>query len=300
MGRNEWTALGLLAATFLGGAALAGSGAHLPWFIARASGLAAFGALTLSMVLGLLVTTKAAEPRVPRIFNFEIHSFVSVLALTLICVHVGSLLFDASFHFTPLAVVLPFMSPYAPVWTGLGVIAAWLVAIVTGSFWAKKRIGHKTWRKLHYISFAAYALSLVHGLSAGTDSSSVFVYWFYWGSVMVVASLLVLRVAGTQKAAARKPVAAHTPAQVAPTPIRHEPRPAVVRNTSRPTYQSRGPQRKATSAGGNRFPVLAAGLLGGAGVVAFVALSPHSVATTAANVASGLSQIAPARTSRAS
>jgi methionine sulfoxide reductase heme-binding subunit len=306
MGRNEWTALGLLAAAFLGGAALAGPGSQFAWFLARASGLAAFAALTASMVLGLLVTTKVSEPKVPRIFNFEIHSFVSVLALTLIGIHGGSLLFDASFHFTPLALLVPFVAPYAPLWTGLGVIAAWLVAVVTGSFWAKKRIGHKAWRKLHYASFGAYALSLVHGMSAGSDTSNVAVYWFYALSVTLVASLFVLRLAGPRKAAAphrAAPANASTATGSRPAPavvsVRREPRPAAARSGSQRVYQSRSQQR-VTRSGPNCVLAVSAGAIAAAGILAGVVLSGPNVGTTVASVGSSLSHIAPSRTSRGS
>ena len=303
MGRNEWTALGLLAATFLGGAALAGPSGQFAWFIARASGLAAFGALTASMVLGLLVSTKVSEPRVPRIFNFEIHSFVSVLALTLIGIHGGSLLFDASFHFTPLALLLPFAAPYAPIWTGLGVIAAWLVAVVTASFWAKKRIGHRAWRKLHYASFGAYVLSLVHGMSAGSDTSNGLVYAFYGLSVMLVAALFVLRLAGPRKSVTHRPAASPAASAVRPQVSaiapRREVRPASARNASRLAEQSRGRQRMAGT-GPNRFLAVVAGAVAAGGIVAAVLLSGPNVSATVANVGSSLAQIAPSRTSRGS
>jgi DMSO/TMAO reductase YedYZ heme-binding membrane subunit len=33
----------------------------------------------------------------------------------------------------------------------------------------RKWLGHKGWRRLHYASFAAFALSLGHALMVGTD-----------------------------------------------------------------------------------------------------------------------------------
>lgn len=202
MGRNEWLACGIILAAFLAGVGLASSASStpIPWYVSRASGIGAFLALTASMVLGLLVSTKAAEPSVPRIFSFELHGFVSVLALTLVAVHGGALLFDATFHYTVLQLAVPFTTEYAPFATGLGVIATWAMAVVTASFWAKKKIGHQTWRRLHYASFGAYVLSFAHGMAAGSDTTNPFVYWMYAISAMAVAGLLALRIAGQQKA----------------------------------------------------------------------------------------------------
>ncbi len=294
MGRNEWTALGLLAATFLGGVALVGSTGQFAWLIARASGLAAFGALSLSMILGLLVTTRAAEPRVPRIFNFEIHSFVSVLALTLIGIHGGSLLFDASFHFTPLSLLVPLAAPYAPLWTGLGVVAAWLVAIVTASFWAKKRIGHKAWRRVHYASFGAYVLSVVHGMTAGTDTSNPVVFWLYVMSVAVVAGLFVLRIGGTRRAKAR-PVTAGSLASG-----NSRPRPAV-RPAAGPARATRTLPAQPLRTGQWRraVPAMALGFAGVAVLGAILFSSQHA-GLSGSNLASSVSQLSSGRSTHGS
>lgn len=200
-----------LAASFVGGVALAtSSGSHWPWYISRASGLAAFAALSASVILGLMVTTKVAEPRVPRIFSFDMHSFLSVLSLSLTGIHAGALMFDGFVRFSPAQVLVPFLGGTEPFWTGLGVISAWLAAAVTASFWAKKRIGHKAWRRFHYASFGAYVLGLVHGLGAGTDTALAPVYWGYVASAAAVAALLVYRVAA--------PPPAKKPARPRPAP----------------------------------------------------------------------------------
>lgn len=204
MGRKEWLALGLLAAAFMGGAALAGAGDNqVPWFISRAAGLGAFVVLSLSVVLGLLVSSRAAEPAVPRAFSFELHGFLSMLSLTLVAIHGGALLFDSWFHFTPLAILVPFVAPYSPLWTGLGVIAAWTMAIVAGSFWARRSLGYTTWRRLHYASFAVYVLALVHGLAAGTDTVQRPVAMMYTISAAVVAGLLTYRIGSRGEGRAR-------------------------------------------------------------------------------------------------
>lgn len=194
MGMREWTVLGLLLASFLGGAALAGGdGGQFPWFLSRAPGIAAFVALSASIVLGLMVTTKAAEPKVPRAFSFEIHGFLSMLSLTLVGVHGGALLFDSWFQFTPLHLVVPLIAPYAALWTGLGVVAMWRMAIVSGSFWMTRRIGYRNWRRLHYVSFFVHIVSFVHGVTAGTDTAAPLVYGMYALSGTTVAMLFVLR-----------------------------------------------------------------------------------------------------------
>lgn len=180
---------------------------HLPWAVSRASGIAGFVVLSLAMVMGLLVSTKAGDGLLSRPFAFEMHQFLSVLSLALIAVHAGSLLFDGFLRFTSLSLVVPFIAPYRPLAVGLGVVAGWLAAITAASFWMRSRIGQKRWRTLHHVTFLAYAAALWHGISAGSDTQLAPVYWTYVVSVAAVSSLLVLRITGYKPAPKRRPAA---------------------------------------------------------------------------------------------
>jgi methionine sulfoxide reductase heme-binding subunit len=173
----------------------------VPWAVSRASGLAAFAVLSASVIMGLLISTKAGDELLSRPFVFEMHQFLSVAALALIAVHAGSLLFDGFLQFTSLSLVVPFLSPYRPIAVAAGVVSAWLVAITTASFWLRSRIGTKRWRKLHYVTFLAYFGSLGHGVFAGTDTQLPVVYWGYVVSVAAVTALTTLRISGYRSSA---------------------------------------------------------------------------------------------------
>jgi predicted ferric reductase len=201
-------------ASFLGAFALQGADlGHIPWAVSRASGLAAFAVLSVSVIMGLLISTKASDGMLSRPFVFDMHQFLSVASLVLIGLHAGSLLFDGFLHFTSLSLVLPFISPYRPVAVGVGVIAGWLTAITAASFWMRSRIGQKRWRTLHYVTFLAYAGALWHGIAAGTDTQLPLVYWGYIFSLATVTALTVLRVGGYKKVTRRAaPARPSTPA----------------------------------------------------------------------------------------
>ncbi|MGE0598865.1 MAG: hypothetical protein AB7J35_03455 [Dehalococcoidia bacterium] len=207
--------LSFFAASFFGAFALQSANlGQVPWAVSRASGLAAFAVLTASMVMGLLISTKAGDGIMSRPFIFDMHQFLAVASLVLIAVHVGSLLFDGFLHFTSLSLVVPFISPYRPLAVSAGVIAAWLTAVTTASFWMRSRIGQRRWRTLHYVTFLAYIAALGHGITAGTDTQPPFVYWEYIVSAGAVVALLTLRIAG-HKPAPKSNRAIHAERQVA-------------------------------------------------------------------------------------
>lgn len=186
-------------AVFLGGMLMSATlnGAdfgHLPWYVSRASGLVAFALLSLSVILGLTISTKSPKPVIPRGLAFDLHQFLSILTLTMVGAHVGILMFDGFMPFSPLAILLPFAAPWKPLVNGLGTITAWLLVAVTASFWLRKRIGQRAWRRFHYVSFAAYLLSLIHGVTAGPDASVPLVHWTYVLSAATVAGLLTYRI----------------------------------------------------------------------------------------------------------
>lgn len=167
-----------------------------PWAVSRASGLAAFAVMTLAMVMGLLVSTKAGDGLFSRPFVFEMHQFLSVVSLTLVAVHAGSLVFDRFLQFGSVDLVVPFVSPYRPLAVGAGVIAGWLAVLASASYWMRGRLGQKRWRTLHYVTFVAYLGALWHGIAAGSDTQLPVVYWGYIGSAALVGSLLAIRVSG--------------------------------------------------------------------------------------------------------
>lgn len=194
-------AIPLTAASFLAALGLQQANlGHVPWYLSRAAGLVSYALITASVVFGLVLSTKVARRRIPRALAFEVHQFLSILSISFIAIHGGALLFDGFIGFTPTELLLPFASPYLPLWTGLGVIAGWATVAVTGSFWARKQMGYAAWRRFHYLAFGAWGLGLLHGLNAGTDTSAPLVQLLYALSVVAVGGLLAYRMFGARVA----------------------------------------------------------------------------------------------------
>jgi hypothetical protein len=142
--------------------------APVAWYVARAAGLVAFGALTLSVWLGLTMSTRLLGPKRQKSL-FGWHQTLAWTGLSMLVLHAGALLFDPTLHFGLASVLAPFASAWRPIAVATGVVAGWLTLALAVSFRLRKRIGQRGWRRLHYATFATFALALVHALTTGTD-----------------------------------------------------------------------------------------------------------------------------------
>jgi methionine sulfoxide reductase heme-binding subunit len=144
--------------------------AHLPlaWIVARAAGLLAFALLTLSTWLGLAMSTRILGVRRQKSL-LGWHRTLVWTGLSMLLLHAGALLADPVLHFGLPAVLVPFAASWHPGAVAMGVVAGWLSLMLALSFRARRWIGRRTWRALHYASFGAFGLALFHALASGTD-----------------------------------------------------------------------------------------------------------------------------------
>jgi sulfoxide reductase heme-binding subunit YedZ len=84
---------------------------------------------------------------------------------------------------------VPCFAPYRPLWVGIGVIAFYMILLVSITFYLKSRISRSTFRSIHMISYLAFVMSALHGLMAGTDSPLLATRLMYGLTTMVVAFL---------------------------------------------------------------------------------------------------------------
>jgi predicted ferric reductase len=173
------------------------------WIGSRAAGVAGFVALTLEVGFGLLVSTGAGDGWIARARAVDLHGWLSAIALALIGGHALALAGDGFVRFDVLDAVVPFVAPYRPFAVGLGVIAAWLAIVVHVSFRLRRRLGARAWRRLHYLSFAVFALAVVHGLAAGSDADRTWLRLVYAGALALVTGLTIVRIVGAR--GARRP-----------------------------------------------------------------------------------------------
>jgi hypothetical protein len=149
---------------------IAAANAQALWFLTRGTGLVALVLLTAALVLGITEVTRWSSPRWPRFAIAALHKNISLLVIVFLGIHIVTAISDSFAPIGWLDVVVPFHSPYRPLWLGLGALAVDLLVALTITSLLRGRIGHRAWRAVHWSAYACWPLAFLHGLGTGTDS----------------------------------------------------------------------------------------------------------------------------------
>ena len=113
---------------------------HGWWLASRSAGIVAYLLLSASVLLGLAMALKLLSPRATALLRIA-HERVALIALGAVAAH-GLLLLGDGFLRPGLSdILVPFTMAYRPVWTGLGILAGYLTAGLSLTYYARRRIG---------------------------------------------------------------------------------------------------------------------------------------------------------------
>jgi methionine sulfoxide reductase heme-binding subunit len=174
------------------------------WLAGRSAGFVAMALITGSVILGLAMAARVI-PTKRRRDAVRLHQHLALIALGAIAAHGLFLAADPWLKAGMKGIVVPFAIGYRPLWTGLGIVGAYLAAILALSFYVRKRIGVRLWRRMHRLTVVVYALSLVHSLGSGTDASIPLVRDAMLASTLPVLFLFALRMLRSRERAASRP-----------------------------------------------------------------------------------------------
>src|SRR5205823_10929361 len=87
-----------------------------------------------------------------------------------IAVHVVTTVADGFAPIGLLDAVVPFRSPYRPLWLGFGAVAFDLLLALIATSLLRARLGVRAWRAVHWLAYACWPLALVHSLGTGSDA----------------------------------------------------------------------------------------------------------------------------------
>jgi sulfoxide reductase heme-binding subunit YedZ len=166
---------------------------HEWWLASRAAGVVAMLLVSVSVGIGLANAARLIPPRRRRAL-LAVHEQTALAALISIAAHGLLLLPDHWLHPGAVGITVPLTIGYRPVATALGIIAGYLAALLSLSFYLRRRIGPRRWRKAHIATIAVYALSVAHTLTAGTDAGTPWLQAMVAATLAPVAVLLARRV----------------------------------------------------------------------------------------------------------
>ncbi len=165
---------------------------HVTWYTIRAAGITAYLLLFLTVATGLILSGPGGAwwkgiPILP------LHRFLTWLMGAFLAVHVLVLLVDNYLRFSALEVLVPFAARYEPFWTGVGVLAMYLVVLVVASTAVRRELHNLLWYGLHLFSYPAFVFSTAHGITTGADTKHGWMWLLYIACAAIAAALLAVR-----------------------------------------------------------------------------------------------------------
>jgi predicted ferric reductase len=162
-------------------------------------GLAAVGAITLNMLMGLLMAFRYSPYRSwpHRRFNyFRLHNWTGYIALTVSILHPSILLLNKDPRFRILDLFYPVHSPIQPLDNTIGAIALYLLAFVAVTSYLRIRLGRHLWKSFHFsIYFGAVAL-FWHSLFTNPSLKNAPMDWSDGGKLFVEFCFVLIATIG--------------------------------------------------------------------------------------------------------
>ena len=142
--------------------------------IAGSIGLVVLLPLTVNILLGILISTSYKKTvlwqklptKIKAIKLIDVHNYTAYIALALVMVHFLIIPLDPNSKFTYVHLIQPWSAPHQALFVTLGTISfvALMIVMITTQKVIKKKIGTKTWKNIHVISYGTALLFIVHGL----------------------------------------------------------------------------------------------------------------------------------------
>ena len=140
------------------------------WFLTRASGLVSIVLLSATIVLGVVASVGWTSERWPRFLSQNVHRNLSLLCMVFVGIHVVTTVADGFVPIGFIDAVVPFHTPYRPLYLGLGALGIDLMLAVLITSGLRHRIGYGSWRFVHWLAYLCWPIALLHSLGSGTDT----------------------------------------------------------------------------------------------------------------------------------
>ena len=168
------------------------------WYLTRSTGAVALLLLSATVALGVVEERRTASARWPRFVVDELHRNLALLTLVFLVLHILTSVLDSFAPISLTASVIPFASSYRPFWLGLGAVSFDLLLAVIVTSLARKRVGYRGWRAVHWLSYGAWPVALLHGFGTGSDVNSGWLQLLSAICVLVVLAAVIVRIGSSR------------------------------------------------------------------------------------------------------
>lgn len=177
------------------------------WYLTRGTGCVALVLLTIGLVLGVMGPIGAGGVRWPRFVVAGLHRNITLLAIAFVSIHVVTTIADG---FAPIGIrdaLIPFLSPYRPLWLGLGAVAFDLLLALVITSILRRRIGLRTWAAVHWLAYVSWPVAMLHALGTGSDARLDWMALLAGACAAAATAAVLWRMHGSGAPAARRTAA---------------------------------------------------------------------------------------------
>src|SRR5215472_3855774 len=163
------------------------------WYTTRGAGAVTLMLLSAVVVLGVLSTQRVQGTKWPRFLTTGLHRNLALMTLVFLALHIVTSVVDPYTNLGWAAALIPFSSYYRTLWLGMGVISFELLLAIVATSLVRTYIGHRSWRLVHWLTYAAWPVGVLHGVGTGTDTWSAWMLAITVGCVASVGIATVWR-----------------------------------------------------------------------------------------------------------
>jgi sulfoxide reductase heme-binding subunit YedZ len=163
------------------------------WYTTRGAGAVTLILLTAVVVLGILSVLRVQSESWPRFLTTGLHRNLALMTLVFLALHIVTAVVDPFTNLGWPAALIPFSSYYRTFWLGLGVIAFELLGAIVVTSLLREMLGQRAWKAIHWLTYAAWPIGVVHGLGTGTDAWSAWMLAITAACVAAVGTAVALR-----------------------------------------------------------------------------------------------------------
>jgi methionine sulfoxide reductase heme-binding subunit len=175
---------------------------QLLWYATRGAGAVTLILLSGVVILGLAARTRFERRGWPRFLSATLHRDLALMALVFLGLHIVTAVVDPFTHLGIVAATVPFGSYYRTIWLGLGTVSFELILAIIVTSLFRRVIGHRFWRSIHWLAYAAWPVAVLHGIGTGTDAFS----WWMLGITAVCVVAVIAAVVWRLSAAPGDPL----------------------------------------------------------------------------------------------